>query len=90
MEGHIVKGEPEFTFCGAFQQSGKSISFKIENEIADSSNTWAQKDVLTYKGAKNEVGSLILKILSKRTKLEIKRIYHKTTVEEILKSNLLK
>jgi hypothetical protein len=85
MDGHIVKGEPEFTFCGAYNQTGDALSFKVENEISDSSDTWAQKDILSFKGSLNGP-ELHLTQISKRTKLEIQRIYFKGTEEEILKN----
>ena len=84
MEGHDVKGEPEYTFCGAFDDYGESVSFKVENEIRDSSNSWAHKDILSFKGTQNPEGDLALTQISKRTKLEVKRIYHKTTDEEVM------
>ncbi|MFM9984324.1 MAG: hypothetical protein ACKVOK_03780 [Flavobacteriales bacterium] len=84
MEGHVVKGEPEYTFCGAFDENGERVSFKVENEIRDSSNSWAHKDVLSFKGTQNTEGDLALTQVSKRTKLEVKRTYHKTTDEEVM------
>ena len=51
MTGHTVNGEPEYTFCGAFEDFGNDIiSFKVENEIPDPSNTWAEKDLLSFRG----------------------------------------
>ncbi|MES2555277.1 MAG: hypothetical protein V4604_03950 [Bacteroidota bacterium] len=85
MEGHEVKGEPEYTFCGAFDDSGNTLSFKVENQIADPSNTWVAHDILSFKGRYQDE-SLHFKIVSKRTQLEIERVYQPTTEEELLKS----
>lgn len=84
MEGHQVKGKPELTFCGAFQDYGDTVSFKVENEILDPSDSWTQKDVISFKGSVTNEIELELKQTSKRTGLEISRIYLKTTDEEIL------
>lgn len=84
MEGHRVKGEPEFTFCGAFHESGDKISFKVENEIPDPSDSWAQKDVISFKGAIVNENELELRQVSKRTGLEISRTYLKVTDEELM------
>lgn len=84
MEGHLVKGEPEFTFCGAFNEYGDAVSFKVENEIRDPSDSWAQKDVISFKGSINE-NELELKQISKRTGLETARVYEATTDEELMR-----
>lgn len=84
MEGHVVKGEPEFTFCGAFSESGDAISFKVENELRDTSETWVHKDVLSFKGLITIENSLQLVQISKRTNIEIKRVYKQTSEEELL------
>lgn len=84
MDGHEVKGEPEFTYCGAWNSSGNQLSFKIENEIRDSSDTWAQKDILSFRGTISNENELVLKQVSKRTKMETERIYLKSTDEELL------
>lgn len=84
MEGHRVKGEPEFTFCGAFHESGDKISFKVENEILDSSDSWAQKDVISFNGSIANENELELRQVSKRTGFEISRTYLKTTDEELV------
>jgi len=83
MEGHDVKGEPEYTFCGAFDDYGDSLSFKVENQVADPSNTWVEKDVLSFKGKIIEE-RLHLKQVSKRTQFETERVYQPTTEEELL------
>ncbi|ASS49500.1 MAG: hypothetical protein A3D31_02715 [Candidatus Fluviicola riflensis] len=85
MTGHVVNGEPEYTFCGAFEDFGSgTISFKVENEILDPSNTWSQKDVLSFKGTINDETTLLLKQTSKRTGFEIENNYLKTTDEDLL------
>ena len=83
MDGHEVKGEPEYTFCGAFDDYGDTLSFKVENQVADPSNTWVEKDLLSFKGKYVEE-SLHLKIVSKRTQRETERVYLPTTEEELL------
>lgn len=83
MDGHEVKGEPEYTFCGAFDDYGDKLSFKVENQVADPSNTWVEKDVLSFKG-KYVDESLHLKLVSKRTQWETERVYLPTTEEELL------
>lgn len=84
MNGHIVNGEPEYTFCGAFEVFSNIIKFKIENEINGTSNGWAQKDVLSFKGTMTSETELDLKQISKRTKFEIVRKYLKTTDQDLL------
>ncbi len=85
MVGHDVKGEPEFTFCGSFEDYGDVISCKVENQIMDSSDTWAEKDVLSFRGKFNENGELELKKISKRTKFEVD-IKFLPTIDEVLMS----
>ncbi len=85
MTGHAVNGEPEYTFCGAFEDFGnETISFKVENEILDSSNTWAEKDLLSFKGKVISETELILRSVSKRTKFEVELTYLKTTDQDLL------
>lgn len=84
MDGFQVKGEPEYTFCGACQDYGDSISFKVENELTDSSETWVHKDVLSFKGSRNADGSLQFKQVSKGTSHETERSYNQMTEQEIL------
>lgn len=84
MNGHMVNGAPEFTFCGAFDYGENTISFKIENEIPDSSDTWVQKDVLSFKGKIISEDELFLKSVSKRTKFETENTYLKITEQELL------
>ena len=84
MEGFDVIGEPEYTFCGAFMDSGSSISFKVENQLADSSESWVYKDVLTFKGSILDENTLQLKQISKRTGFEVERTYKRASEEEIL------
>jgi len=84
MDGHRIKGEPEFTFCGAFFKSGDTISFKVENEILNSSESWAHKDVISFKGHIAHGNGLELKQVSKRTGFEISRTYLKITDEELV------
>lgn len=84
MEGFDVIGEPEYTFCGAFMDSGSSISFKVENQLADSSESWVYKDVLTFKGSILDENTLLLKQISKRTSFEVERTYKRASEEEIL------
>lgn len=85
MDGHEVKGEPEYTFCGAFDDYGDTLSFKVENQVADPSNTWVAHDVLSFKGKYHDE-NLHFRIVSKRTHLETERVYQPTTEEELLKS----
>lgn len=86
MTGHVVNGEAEYTFCGAFEDFGTgNISFKVENEMRDSSNTWAQKDILSFKGKVISETELILKHVSKLTKFEVENNYLKTTDQDLLK-----
>jgi hypothetical protein len=84
MDGHVVKGEPEFTFCGAYEFSSSSISFKIENEITNPSDSWVQKDVLSFKGSIINENELFLKSVSKRTKFETENTYKKITDQALL------
>ncbi|HRG58013.1 MAG TPA: hypothetical protein PK323_03595 [Bacteroidia bacterium] len=84
MNGHIVNGEREYTYCGAFEYNDNKISFKIENEIINSSNSWVQKDVLSFKGSIINDHELLLKSVSKRTKLETENSYLKITEQELL------
>jgi hypothetical protein len=51
----------------------------------DSSDTWAEKDVLSFRGKFNENGELVLKKISKRTKFEVDLKFLATT-DEALKS----
>jgi hypothetical protein len=84
MDGHVVKGEPEFTFCGAYEFSSSSKSFKIENEITNPSDSWVQKDVLSFKGSIINENELLLKSVSKRTKFETENTYKKITDQALL------
>lgn len=85
MTGHVVNGEPEYTFCGAFEDFGNStISFKVVNEIPYPSNTWAQKDLLSFTGKIISEKELILKCVSKLTKFEVENKYLKTTDQDLL------
>lgn len=85
MTGHEVNGEPEYTFCGAFEYFGNgTISFKVENQVSDPSNTWVEKDLLTFKGSVINETELILKQVSKRTNFEVENKYLKTTDQDLL------
>lgn len=84
MNGHIVNGEPEFTFCGAYQEYNDKITFKVENEITNPSDTWVQKDVLSFSGTINSETELTLKQISKRTNYELTNNYLKTNEQELL------
>jgi hypothetical protein len=84
MVGFDVKGEPEFTFCGSFEDYGDVISCKVENQIMDASDTWAEKDVLSFRGKFNEKGELELKKISKRTKFEVDLKFLATTDEALI------
>ncbi len=85
MTGHVVNGEPEYTFCGACQDFGTgAISFKVENEIRDPSNTWAEKDILSFKGKAINETELILNCVSKLRKTEVQHKYLKTTDQDLL------
>lgn len=85
MTGHVVNGEPEYTFCGAFEDYGNgTISFKVENEVSDPSNTWAAKDLLSFKGKVISETELILSCVSKLTKFEVENRYLKTTDQDLL------
>ncbi|MES2588422.1 MAG: hypothetical protein V4622_05525 [Bacteroidota bacterium] len=85
MTGHVVNGEPEYTFCGAFEDfENDTISFKVENEIHDPSNTWAVKDLLSFKGKVVSETELLLKSVSKATKFELENKYLKTTDQDLL------
>lgn len=84
MDGYDVKGEPEYTFCGSFEDYGDVISCKLENQIMDSSNTWVEKDVLSFRGKFNDLGELELKKISKRTKFEVDLKFSATTDEALM------
>lgn len=84
MNGHVVNGAPEYTFCGAFDVYGESISFKVENEVSDPSNSWVEKDVLSFKGSVISETELLLKHISKRRQFEIENTYLKTTDQDLL------
>lgn len=84
LNGFTVKGEPEFTFWGAFTESSQTISFKVENEIADTSNTWVQKDILSFNGKILSNGDLNLTQVSKRTGYSSERIYMQANDEQLL------
>lgn len=86
MTGHQVNGEPEFTFCGAYQEYGERLSFKVENELANASDTWAQKDVLSFKGVVKEDQELRLTRTSKRTQQQVEMVFSRTTDEALLNS----
>jgi hypothetical protein len=84
MEGHVVKGEPEFTFCGAFDESGDKLWFKVENEITNPSDSWVQKDVISFTGSILNENELELKQVSKRSGLETSRVYLGINDEQLL------
>ena len=84
MVGFDVKGEPEFTFCGSFEDYGDIISCKVENQMMDSTDTWAEKDVLSFRGKFNVKGELELKKISKRTKFEVDLKFSPTTDEALM------
>jgi hypothetical protein len=85
MTGHDVNGEPEFTFCGAFEDYGNgTISFKVENEIRDPSNTWAVKDVLSFKGNVISETKINFKYISKLRKFEVENVFFKTTDQNLI------
>lgn len=84
MNGHTIVGQPEFTFCGAYDENGTTIKFKVENEIPDPSNSWAEKDILTFKGTFDNENTLLIKQSSKRRLTEIEKIYIKTNDTDLL------
>lgn len=88
MEGHLLKDLPEFTFLGAYSESGDKMIFKVENEITDTSDSYAQKDVLTFKGTMISENEIHLTKTSKRTNFSSDGVYLKMTDAEVL--NLLK
>ena len=84
IEGISVKADPAHTFIGAFNESMNSISFKVENEINDTSESDLQHDILSFSGKIIDHHKLILNQLSKRTKYSVEREYLKTSDEEVL------
>lgn len=85
MEGMMVKAQPEYTFCGAYQTDGTSLKFTVENEIMDPSDSWVQKDRLKFNGKVIHESELELTFLSERTKTETTRSYLKTSEEQLIK-----
>ncbi len=86
MEGMMVKAQPEYTFCGAYQTDGTTLKFAVENEIFDPSDSWVQKDLLRFKGKVISESELELSQVSERTKIEATRRYFKVSDEEFIKT----
>jgi hypothetical protein len=85
MVGHDVKGAPEFTFCGSFDDFGDIISCRVENQIMDSTDTWAEKDLYNFRGKFNENGELEMKKVSKMRGYE-EHLKFLPTTDEVLMS----
>lgn len=85
IDGMMVKAQPEYTFCGAYQTDGTTLKFAVENEIFDPSDSWVQKDILRFKGKVISESELELSQVSERTKIEATRRYFKVSDEEFIK-----
>jgi len=77
LDGHRLIGEPESIYWGAYSENGERLSFKIENELPNPSDTWAQYDLLTFKGTIVSAEELQLEIHSKRTQAVTARTYRR-------------
>lgn len=86
MDGMMVKTQPEYTFCGAYQTDGTTLKFAVENEIFDATDSWVQKDLLKFNGKVISESELELTQSSKRTGIEATRRYFKISDEEFIKT----
>jgi hypothetical protein len=77
LSGHRLIGEPELVYWGAYAENGDRLSFKIENELTDPSDTWSQYDLLTFKGTIVSPDELQLDMHSKRTQQTTERNYQR-------------
>jgi hypothetical protein len=77
LDGHRLIGEAELIYMGAYSDNGDRLSFKIENELRDPSDTWSQYDLLTFKGTIVSADELQLEMHSKRTQQSVSRNYRR-------------
>jgi hypothetical protein len=83
MDGHKIVGDPALIYCGAFSDSGDRLQFKIENELADPSDTWSEYDLLTFKGTVVSENELQLEVSSKQKKWVRERTYLRVAGNEL-------
>lgn len=83
-EGFTVFGEPEYTYWGAYLESAKKVSFKVENEVSNSSDSWATHEVLQFKGEYQENDTLQINQKNPRVHFESDRLYTKTTESDLI------
>lgn len=86
MNGMEVNGQPEYTFCGAYNESGDSLSFKVENEILNPAETWTYKDILSFKGTLHEDHTLTVTKTSKHTGNAQEHTFTRISDQEFLQS----
>lgn len=83
-EGFTVFGQPEYTYWGAYLESAKNVSFKVENEVSNSSDSWATQEVLQFKGEYQENDTLQINQKNPRVHFESNRLYTKTTESDLI------
>jgi len=83
-EGMDVIGPAEEVFVGGFLEGNGTISFKVENYVANSADSWARHDVLSFKGKVISENELQFKVTSKATKATVARTYFYVEGNEIV------
>jgi hypothetical protein len=83
-EGFTVFGQPEYTYWGAYLESAKKVSFKVENEVSNSSDSWATHEVLEFKGTFEENDTIQMNQKNPHVYFESNRLYTKTTESDLI------
>ena len=83
MDGLKLIGEPEFTYCGAYFENGDSLKFKVNNEIMNPQDTWAEYDLYSFTGKIITPDLLELELTSKQKKWTQKRVYRRVEGNKI-------
>ena len=83
-EGMDVIGPADEVFAGAFWEGNGTVSFKVENYVANPADTWTSYDLLTFKGKVISENELRFKVTSKATKATVSRTYFFVEGDEIV------
>lgn len=84
LNGHILIGEPEFIYWGAFSEYDDKLKFKVENEIMNPGDTWVEYDLRSFVGKIISNDELQFEITSKHRLWTKNRTYKRVTGNQLI------
>jgi hypothetical protein len=75
--GFDIIGEKEYVFMGAYDEGATKINFKVQNEVSNSHDKYADQDMLSGKCVIISEDELQVEITSKLRKTTVSRSYRK-------------